>query len=263
MKTKPVEEIVTGTAVVLDETNYPAELCLFHTNNEYDNKGNITQPAGWKLPGGRYEKPRDKTPRHAARNETLLETGLKVIMAKFFSDSEFGEALYESKTKIADGYPFQLKVYTFLMKKVDRSISKRFETEEGGATGNFSLRDILLMPLARNTKTGDYNPYGIQFSARKRIFITLYRAGYDFLKLIPDLSKFFDELDPDKVGEEVYWILLDALNLVDACNAPGEEYVNVEERITQKNAPVTSEHEKDCDCDACWRRFAESLKKLL
>lgn len=238
-----METIISASAVVLDEIENPPRIHLFHTNNEYTANGDISQPAGWKLPGGRYEKPRDRTPRHAARNETLLEIGIQTRLGKFFPNSRYGEALRETKTGNENGTSVRLEVYTFLMKRTNQNRVRSIENNEGSFNGSASLKDILLLPLARDIKTGKYNSYGIQFSARKRIFVALHKAGYDFLKLIPDLSEFFDELDPDEVGDKVYWILLDALN---------------EEKIIQKEIPATPECKKGCDCDACWRRFAEN-----
>lgn len=162
-------------------------------------------------------------------------------LAKFFDNhnSPHGEALQECKTSTdRRGKIFYLKVYTFLMKRTDNTVARTIEKSEGGARGSFSLTDVLLMPLARNTKTGEKNSYGIHFSARKRIFRALERAGYDFLELIPDLPKFFDELSPDEVGEDVYWILHDAL-----------------EASKPEKAISTVEHEKTCPCDTCWQKW--------
>lgn len=244
------ETIISSSAVVLDEINYPAEVFLFHVNNEYDDDGDIAQPAGWKLPGGRYEKPRDETPRHAAQNETLLEIGIDIELRKFFEGSLFGEAILEKKTFENSGSNLYLEVYTFFMKRIGNTTVRKIETNEGGASGSFSLKDVLLMPLAYNEKTREFSPYGIQFSARKRIFTTLKRVGCNLLELIPDLPEFFDELDPDEVGEDVYWILLDALN------TPESESVTLSQDEDKEALPVaTQEHEKICPCDDCWQKW--------
>lgn len=244
MATAP-ETIISSFAVVLDELQNPPWVFLFHVNDEYEEgqngKKEIAQPAGFKLPGGRYEIPRDETPRHAAQNETLLEIGLNVELAKFFdnNNSPYGEALQESKTWVdRNGENFCLKVYTFFMKRSDSAVTGTVEKNEGGARGSFSLADVLLMPLAKNTKTGEKNPYGIHFSARKRIFYALERAGYDFLELIPDLPKLFEKLSPDKIGEDVYWILRNAL-----------------ETPKKSKEASTAGHEKTCPCDDCWKEW--------
>ena len=252
---RPSGTIVSGFAVVLDEINYPAEVSLFHVNNEYDDNGNIAHPAGWKIPGGRYEKPRDESPRHTAQNETLLEIGINVELGKFFRDSEFGEAILEKRTFKGNGETFNLEIYTFFMKRVGNAIVKKVETNEGGASGSFSLKDVLLMPLARKTETGEFSPYGIHFSARRRIFLTLKRAGYDFLKLIPDLPELFDELGPDEVGAEVYWILREALDSPEPESAPEEVEPESNYQIEPAKAAPTSKHEKICPCDPCWQRW--------
>lgn len=240
-----METVISSFAVVLDELQDPPWVFLFHVNDEYEEDENgdegVAQPAGFKLPGGRYEIPRDETPRHTAQNETLLEIGLNVELAKFFDNhnSPYGEALQECKNRVdRKGETFCLKVYTFFMKRTDNTVARTIEKNEGGARGSFSLTDVLLMPLARNTKTGEKNPYGIHFSARKRIFCVLERAGYDFLELIPDLPKLFDKLNPDEIGEDVYWILRDALE------APKPE-----------ETVATAKHEKTCPCDACWKEW--------
>lgn len=213
METKPAPEtIISGFAVVPDETLDPFGVFLFHVWDEKDRNGKITQPAGFKLPGGRHEKPRDETPRHTAQNETLLEIGLEVEPAESFPRSQYGEALRESKIKTDEDGTFHLKVYTFFMKRIGDKRKKNTEPNEGGARGSFSLADILRMPLARDIETGEKNAYGIHHSARRRIFITLRRAGCDFLKLIPDLPQLINEIDQKKVGDDVYWILKDALN---------------------------------------------------
>lgn len=243
---KPPETIVSSFAVILDEINHPAEVFLFHVNNEYDEDGNITQPAGWKLPGGRHEKPRDETPRHTAQNETRLEIGIEVEVKISFQGSVLGEAILEKRTFKENGKILRLEVYTFFMRRVGTTTVKKVETNEGGASGSFSLKDILLMPLAYNTKTRELSPYGIQFSARKRIFTTLKRAGYDFLELIPSLPKFFNELDPDEVGEDVYWILRDTLE------TPESESTTLPEEM---EVVTTDKHEKNCPCDFCWQRW--------
>ena len=247
MDADKVEEIISGAAVIVEKLNFPPEVVLFHTNGDTDPVGQTTQPKGWKLPGGRYEKPRDETPRHTAQNETLLETGFEVELEKDFPESEFGEAVFEEKKKRTNmgGTVLHLKVYTFLMKKVGSAVVQRLETDEGGAVGSFSLKDVLLMPLARNTETGEENPYGIQYSARERIILALERAGYDFLELIPDLPKLFDELDPEELGERVYWILRDAR---------GEETAPA---VNPEPVPAIAAHEKGCGCDDCWRRFSQ------
>ncbi len=252
---KTIETIVSSFAVILDETLDPQGVFLFHTNDERDKNGKITQPAGWKLPGGRYEKPRDKTPRHAARNETLLEIGLKIELAKFFRDSNYGEALVENKNCIREEEEeeaFNLKVYTFFMKRVGNKRRKNAEYNEGGARGSFPLADVLLMPLANDAETNEKNPYGIHYSARRRVFITLKRAGYDFLKLIPNLPEFIDRIDWKEVGKDVYWILRDAIDeppKVEMDEDEGEESI-----LTQ----VSSVSD---DYIAGWRRWAEKNRE--
>ena len=251
---KPPETTVSGFAVIFDETLDPPGVFLFHVNDEYDEEYEA-QPAGWKLPGGRYEKPRDKTPRHAARNETLLEIGLKTGLAKFFKDSRYGEALKENKNWAEEEEIIQLEVYTFFMKRIGNKRKKNAEPNEGGARGSFSLADILLMPLARNEKAGEKNPYGIHYSARKRIFVTLKRAGYDFLELIPDLPQLIKKIDHEEVGTDVYWILRDALDV------KPEEVLPKRERETESGFSCL--HEKACPCDICWEKWWNRIEPLL
>lgn len=254
---KPTETIVSSFAVVLDELQDPPWIHLFHVNDEYEEGGetddDIAQPAGFKLPGGRYEIPRDESPRHTAQNETLLEIGLNVKPAKLFNNlnSPYGEALLEHKTWIdRKGGTFCLEVYTFFMKRTDNAVAGTIEKNEGGARGSFSLTDILLMPLAHKTKTGEYNPYGIHFSARKRIFITLRRAGYNFLELIPNLPELIDRISWEEVGEDVYWILKDTLE------APEPESTTLPEEKTEPALSYSEfVHEKTCPCDVCWQRW--------
>lgn len=261
MENIPVETapeiIVSSFAVVLDELQDPPWVHLFHVNDEYE-KGDgkdddIAQPAGFKIPGGRYEIPRDATPRHTAQNETLLEIGLNVEPAKLFNNqnSPYGEALLECKT-LTDkkGKILYLKVYTFFMKRTDNTVAGTIEKNEGGARGSFSLTDILLMPLARNTETGEYNPYGIHFSARRRIFITLRRAGYNFLELIPNLPELINRIYWEELGTDVYWILKDAIDM------PEQESATLPEEETEPALNCSeSIHEKTCACDACWQRW--------
>lgn len=248
---RPPETIVSSFAVILDEIQDPPWIFLFHVNDEENEENNkIVQPAGWKLPGGRYEKPRDETPRHTAQNETRLEIGIDVELKMFFQGSAFGEAILEKRTFKSNDEIFHLEVYTFFMKRVGNTTVKKAETKEGGASGSFSLKDVLLIPLAYNEKIGGLSPYGVQFSARKRIFITLKRAGYDFLKLIPDLPEFFDELDPDEVGTDVYWILRDALD------APEPESTTSSEDMEPPTLDYLEYvHEKICPCDFCWQKW--------
>lgn len=251
------EKIVSSFAVVLDELQDPPWVFLFHVNDEYEEgeegeDDDVAQPAGFKLPGGGYEIPRDESPRHTAQNETLLEIGLNTEPAKLFNNcnSPYGESLLECKTFVdKKGQVFFLKVYTFFMKRTDSAVAGTIEKNEGGARGSFSLTDILLMPLARNTKTGELSPYGIHFSARKRIFITLKRAGYDFLELIPNLPELIDRIDWEEVGEEVYWILRDALD------TPGPESTTFPKEEEPTRDYSESFHEKTCPCDPCWQRW--------
>ncbi len=252
-----METIVSSFAVVLDEMNDPPQVYLFHVNNEYNNDGKITQPAGWKLPGGRYEKLRDETPRHTAKNETQLEIGINIEVKGFFQDSMFGEAILEKRKSKSDDKTSHLEIYTFFMKRIGNTTVKRLETKEGGASGSFSLKDILLMPLACTT-AGKYNPYGIQFTARKRIFTTLKRGGCDFLELIPDLPEFFDKLDPDEVGEDVYWILKDILDTPES-----EIAILPEEETEREPTPYYPSHEKICPCDSCWQRWWAMVSQSL
>mgnify|MGYP001593456773 CR=1 FL=1 len=249
-----METIVSSYAVILDETLDPLGVFLFHANSERDKNGEAAQPAGWKLPGGGYEKPRDKTPRHTARNETLLEIGLETGLVKFFRGSQYGEALREKKiwTDTDEEENLDLKVYTFFMRRIGSKRKKNVEWSEGGARGSFSLADIILMPLARNTETGEINPYGIHYSARKRIFVTLKRAGYNFLELIPDLSQLIDEIDPSEVGEDVYWILRDAL---DVSKEPESETLPEETELALNYKAESIGHEKTCSCDHCWQKW--------
>ena len=260
---KAPETIISSFAVVLDELQDPPWIHLFHVNDEYDEIAggeedeDVAQPSGFKLPGGRYEVPRDETPRHTAQNETLLEIGLNVKPAKLFSNrnSPYGEALQEHKTFVNKrGKVFFLKVYTFFMERIDNTVVGTVEKNEGGGKASFSLADILTMPLARNTRTGEKNSYGIHHSARKRIFITLRRAGYDFMKLIPELPWLIDKINRGEVGEDIYLILKDAIS--DSENHTGVEDIPKETEIE----PVVTSCKKDCDCDVCWRRFAEAKK---
>lgn len=237
------ETIISSFAVILDETLEPLGVFLFHVNDEYDEKGEA-QPAGWKLPGGGYEKPRDKTLRHTARNETLLEIGLKTVLAKFFRGSQYGEAVLENKSWAEEKKTLQLKVYTFFMRRIGSKRKKNAEPSEGGARGSFSLADILLMPLARNKETGEKNPYGIHYSARRRIFITLKKAGFNFLEIIPNLPELIDEVNWEEIGEDVYWILRDAIDAPDP----------VQEAETEFDYSK-SVHEKTCPCDLCWKNW--------
>ena len=240
----PEETIISSYAVILDETLDPLGVFLFHTNEEKDEGGNITQPAGWKLPGGGYEKLRDKTPRHTARNETLLEIGIKTGLAIYFRESRYGESLFETKRRINKEKILNLRVYTFFMERITGERKKNAESLEGGARGSFSLADILLMPLDRSKETGEMNPYGIHYSARRRIFITLKKAGYDFQKLILNLSELINKIDYEEVGTDVYWILKDALY------APKPES---EETFLKKSIKI--KHEKICHCDSCWKKW--------
>ncbi|MDO8676222.1 MAG: hypothetical protein Q7K16_01020 [Candidatus Azambacteria bacterium] len=248
-----LEVIVSSFAVILDEVTDPPWIFLFHVNGEeHKETGEITQPAGWKLPGGSYEKPRDRTPRHTARNETKLEIGINTRLRKFFPDSQYGEALQENKIFLDKDKTLPLQVYTFFMKRIGKETDKRVETNEGGASGSFSLTDVLLMPLSRDTKNGKLNPYGIHFSARKRIFTTLKRAGHNFLELIPNLPELIGRIDWEDVGEEVYWILRDAID------APPESEILSEILSEEKETALgysESDHEKICPCDACWQRW--------
>lgn len=241
------ETIISSFAVILDEIQDPPWIFLFHVNDEEDE--GITQPAGWKLPGGRYERPRDRTPRHTARNETKLEIGINARLRKFFNGSQYGEALQENKMLFEKDKTLSLRVYTFFMKRIGTETVKKVETNEGGASGSFSLTDVMLMPLSRNTKNGEFNPYGIHFSARRRIFITLKRAGYNFLELIPKLPELIDRIDWEEVGKDVYWILKDALE------APESESATMSK--DREPAPDYSKdvHEKICPCDACWQNW--------
>lgn len=245
-----LETIVSSFAVILDDIQDPPWIFLFHVNDEENEENNeIAQPAGWKLPGGRYERPRDITPRHTARNETKLEIGINTCLRKFFHGSQYGEALQENKMFLDKDKTLPLRVYTFFMKRIGKETMKKVETNEGGASGSFSLTDVLLMPVSKNTKNEKLNTYGIHFSARKRIFITLKRAGYNFLELIPNLSKLIDKIDWEEVGKDVYWILLDALS------APEPESATSPEDMEPALDYSKSVHEKICPCNACWQKW--------
>lgn len=244
------ETTISSFAVILDEIQDPPWIFLFHVNNEENKETNkIAQPAGWKIPGGRYERPRDRTPRHTARNETKLETGINTRLRKFFHGSQYGEVFQENKMFLDKDKILPLKVYTFFMKRIGKETVKRVETNEGGVSGSFSLTDVLLMPLSRNTKNGELNPYGIHFSARRRIFITLKRAGYNFLNLIPNLPELIDRIDWEEVGEDVYWILRDALD------APESESATLPEDMEPTLDYPESFHKKICPCNTCWQKW--------
>ena len=246
------ETIVSSFAIILDEGPDPPWIFLFHVNKEEKEENNeTTQPAGWKLPGGRYERPRDRTPRHAARNETKLEIGINIRLRKFFRGSQYGEALQENKMFPGKDKTLPLRIYTFFMERVGKETTERVETDEGDASESFSLTDVLLMPLSRNTKTEELNPYGIHFSSRRRIFITLKRVGYNFLELIPNLPELIDRIDWEEVGEDVYWILLDALDTLEPKSATlPEEMEPVPDYKT-----ATPIHEIACPCDFCWQKW--------
>lgn len=260
---KAPERIISSFIVVLDESSW---VHLFHVNNEYEDtedeeNDDVAQPAGWKLPGGRFEKPRDKTPKHTAFNETYLELGITARLGKYFRNrnSYYGEALREYKTgKNKKGQFFHLTVYTFLGKVTGTTVVGTAEKNEGGAKGTFSLARILLMPLARNIETGEKNFYGIQRSARSRIFIALRRTGYDFRELIPNLSRLMDEINWEEVGDEIYYMLKDALDAPVSETREAESAPDYSEDVE----PEVSEKIKDNEYIAEWRRWAKKYEKF-
>jgi hypothetical protein len=213
------------------------------------------------------ESPRDNSPLETAIHEVKLETGMDVVLLENRTldphDLEHGELLKERKSRINN------TIYTYLLKRTNGNIDQIKESSEGGAVGSFSLMDILLMPLARQT-TGEIHSYGIYFSHRKRIIIVLKRAGYDFLELAPNLPELLENRDEEELrsewGDEVYDILTDAvfqndIRIAEANNIETDEYiVVVEEGETTieviEEPPAECSEQPNCPCDACYAKWA-------
>ena len=178
---------ITAFSMVLDQKQKKVpRIYLVHNNADDEDSG---KPAGWGLPGGGMEKPRDRTPRQAARHETENEAGFRARLSKstrFFPRSKYGEVLHHYKAWANN------TVYIFHMEKISES-GDVTEYRESGASGKFSLSKILLMPAARD-EDGNENPDGIYFLHRQWIFIALNRIKFNFLQAIPNLAELIDTI---------------------------------------------------------------------
>ncbi len=233
--------------VILNENQDPPRVQLVHNKEDSAEDGKIRKPQGWGLPGGGFKEDEDKTPRHAARREVKDEAGIKTVLGKFFPKSHYGEALLQKKPQTNH------EVYTFFLKEISNG-HKVVEVTESGAAGGFTLADILTMPLSVG-RHGKSNPYGIYFSHRERIFTVLKKLGYDFRQMIPNLSELMRSLDPEEVGTEVYWILKDAAERQQPELVKSSPSIETEENEKEESK---LDHEKGCNCDTCWCRFAKN-----